>query len=723
MTTIDSLKVTSDLFNSLESKSALTDFLMRPVRLADGSWGMASSPATILETFNFPASLISSSPMYKQKMAGFLSFRATLVIKLQVNASATHAGRLLLSYLPLGNLDGMYPDMRFRNFASMTSLPHVEYDLFNHSEAILEVPYISSMNSMEINNSPKMGQCRLVVMHPLLTGTSSATINYTVWASFKDVELLTPAYNAQMGNLKKQNKKNYTEVESSNTGPVSSVLAFGSTVAGALSTVPLLSHIAAPASWVLAASASLASAFGYSKPLVTSPPIRTIQSSTPYETYCDGSTISLPLSASVENKVTVLPGFAGTDIDETTISSLCARKVAWYYDEWYAAAPSDTLLFTCDLSPSFFKTLFGPTISQTIVEYLPISWVGSYFRYYRGSFTVTIKVSKTSSHSGRLLAVYNPGMTTASVGSNTEFTYREILDLSENTEWNIRCPYASVMPWRPTVGESSGTPTITDSPYGTFKLYILNELVHPDTVAARVDYTIWISSDDMEFAVPYSVEKMPYVINYQPQMGDCAADQYCIGEKVSSMLQLAKMSTYATTLGHATSSRWVYRPFTTGAASGYLGSAVPSPGDCFSARNHLASAFLLSRGGIRTIHYDVDVPTREGLASASLVPAIDDASIYSSSTGIIDCCRPVINFRIGDLVTYSVPQYTLGHSRVNRFSTAANDEPLDYYSDRSGVRLNVSAPWSSYTYQAASDDASFGCFLGVPPFLILDSDT
>ena len=274
--TAEAEKVTRSALTSIPSQlmsstragaeQTLKDFLAKPVLLSSTTWGAQIAGATLV-THDIPEVPLAIN-VFAEKVKGFLGFKGTAHLRVQVNGNKFQAGRLLVVFIPQGQVNGASPTQHVRSLMAATQLPRIELDLSSETEVEMEIPYISPTPFYNrVTGSGPMGQLKILVYSPIATGTGSTTAELTVWCSFSEVELAGPI--AQMSSARpRRRKKNPTDEEKDAMGlsPISSGLSGLSRASDALSAIPVLSAFTAPAAWALDIMSGVASAFGYSKP-------------------------------------------------------------------------------------------------------------------------------------------------------------------------------------------------------------------------------------------------------------------------------------------------------------------------------------------------------------------------------------------------------------------------------------------------------------------------
>lgn len=773
----------------------IKDFLAKPYPIRTGTWSGAS--AYQLAAISLPYEMLNL-PMYQKKTDGYLAFRATIVLKLQVNCDRFQQGRLIMSYVPQGTVTGTNVYGRVNNLMKLTQLPNVQLDAACDTEAVLRIPYVSPTS--HYNLLDQSGNCAAAFLHvylPLLFGTGSSTASYTVWCHFDDVELLTPtldsSFISQSGRIPSER-----ELNNKRSGPVESVFTGLSGLATKLMGIPTLSSVAAPASWVLAAFAKTAGHFGWSNPRDEGPVTKHKRITYPYLGNSDAQDASQPLALKSQNKVEMLPGFAGSDMDEMNINFIASRPAYYQTVTWTSAATAGTQLFAAPLTPVQFRatSTFGTTPILELVDYVPCSFLCDIFQYWRGSLKFTIKFAKTDFHSGRLLVAYGPGVKSTATPTipDTNYLHRSIVDVREGNEFTFVFPYSSTLTWLESIPQGSGHQGF----YGRMWIKVLNPLVCPDTVSPNISFAVEVSMDeDAQFCVPMpfsgkaasiqqsdfasqcgsifnlkkllfgklNVTNMPYSPDcFVSQAGDLkdttpacaiapidttvgasvrktidyAANKFCIGETIDSLLHLTKLSATITCFGtgwtNAATTSWLeIAPFTIGGRGVYstaTNDQSSMAGDWISI---LSPLYAYSRGGVR-FHFTPPQNNTATTLTAYLAPntgnifaasnnpvaAVFGHNPYNENNGLV----AVSNLTTDGNLSVEIPQYHVLHSRLNRitisdYTGAGPSEPMDLYSPNFELMVQSSATNIKHTIRRqAGDDFALGFFVGIPTYVV-----
>lgn len=731
-------------------QSSIYDFLEKPILLQTVSWA-AQAAGDVLINKSLPQDAFSSA-IYSNKIDGFLAFRGTTVLRLQVNGNKFQAGRLLMVFIPQGNVASSWPGMRIRSLTAATQLPRVELDLASETEVIMEVPYISPTPFYNFNDSTgPIGRVVVLVYSPVATGTGSTAVDISLWVNFTEVELSAPAV-AQMNDLKPRKrfpkKKNPSEHELSAYGdtPISSTLSSLASAASSFAKIPYLESVAGPASWVLNCLSGAASAFGYSKPGTEEATTKVMTLHNFNTANCNGVDMYPNLGLDGTNKMSIMPGYGGTQLDEMALTHLFQIPSYITSFSYGTSGASGDVLYSADVFPRL-GTTNGITNLWVTRDMTPLGYFSSFFDLWRGSIVFTFKVIKTSFHSGRLLIAYNPAPVSPTL-SQTNYLLREIVDIRETSEFRFVIPYVATTQYKKTGGFTGTAETI-----GKLRVFILNDLVAPSTVANSVQVLVEVSGGpDFEVACPLPYSVAPLIVStWSSQMADVVPPQkesdrpdknqglvaigsasvpqqdldpavYCIGEKVNSILQLMKR--YSVLNYFATDTpvtNIAYRPFTYGtcySTDPITTTDIPT-GDFISM---FGPCFAYSRGSVRISFVPPSNNSYVGTCVNVVAYPDTDNTVISASPSLPNK-RPgvAINFQPNPSPTpvgATIPPYQQLHCRLNRPSTSVASEPVDVYTSAMKVGcttvLNTSTDTARIIYRAAADDFGLGYFIGVP---------
>lgn len=772
------LRVVSDIPHNREVVNSATtgelsqdvaSFLAKPVPVVTGTLTPANLTASLLFKIDI-ANTMLAQPIWADKLRGFMNYRGTAKIRLQVNATPFQAGRLILAYIPQYIHEPRSYTIHLTSLTTITQLPHVEMSL-QDTEAELVIPYIApTTHYSALSGFYDWGTVFCYVYSPLATGTGSNTVRYTAWMSFDGFEVEVPIVpqssyrGAKKDIIKKYRvnaiKSNLDSEVNEGKGPISGVLSNISSIASSLYSIPMLAPVAGPTAWMTNLASGVASAFGWCKPVLDSQVVRVYQQPHAYNANINESDVANNLGLFADNKVRVMPDVNLSGVDEMSINFIKRQKAFFNRITWTTATlPGPLSSFS--VTPSFFSVPyssipFGATSVVNSIDRTPVAFLAKLFRYWRGSIEVTIKVVKTEFHTGRLILSFSPQLVhTTITNSNTNYVHREIVDLRDGSEFVIKVPYCYNSMYMDTDQSQNDL-------FMMMQVNVLNELVAPDTCAQSVEILYEVrGGTDMEFQVPVPFNLAP-VQQIVPQSGgegqaelvldSCIGSstvhdpskmsaELCIGESCTSMLQLMKryLRLSTTNASWTTNNSFAVYPYYFGA---YFTSGVASSGTTGYITGDyiglLASCYAHSRGALRyrwmngqvtvagtitkILPYNrltvspVSVTTKSSaqlLGQAPQITASENAELSNQATTYDDVQSSG--------ASSFIPMYNRTFCRLNRlfYTNAFGDALLSRAPDIAKFQLEISSSSGSFggtssLHRCASDDFHFSFWLGVP---------
>lgn len=449
--------------------------------------------------------IFDSSEFHVDKVRGYMGIRASIVVRLVVNADKYTQGRLSLAYQP-SKLD-FVPDKS--DHRRVSQLTHVELDLNSDTEVTLRIPHRGPYTHFDLTNRRfDPGVFRVTNLLPF----RGSPFAYTIYASFEDVHLLGPTaittVNYQGGKLSEKEERNV---------PLSEKVALSAiamTPIGAA--IPTLAPFVVPGAAILAAGAGIMAAFGWSRPLKTTTPEVYVKRQDAKYNHCDGTDYAEQLAITTTSGVRVTEQLGLTELDEMSFPFLMDVSSILFRTNYGVTTPSGTLLRTiplCPLAMSADSAIAGARIAH------PMCYIANLFNFYRGSISMTIDLAKTIFHSGRLMIVFEPitpDMTNTgntlpaprvSTLSDAINCHKDIVDIRKGNTFSFTFPFVSLTPYLP-----------VDAPYGYVHIFVLNQLVRNDTaVSDLIDMSLKFRGEsDFDFQGP----SVPRLWPYQEVEGD-----------------------------------------------------------------------------------------------------------------------------------------------------------------------------------------------------------
>jgi hypothetical protein len=391
-----------------------------------------------------------------------------------------------------------------------------------------------------------------------------------------------------------------------------------------------------------------------------------------------------------------------------------------------------------------------------------MAYLANIHAFYRGSIEVSLEISKTIFHSGRILVVFEPvnpewddvalippsRVTTIEDAINC---HKDIVDIRSGNNFAFKFPYTATLPYLK-----------TGQPYGYVHLFVLNNLVRNDTnVSDLVDVGVRVRGcEDMEFqcatdpvywpmlvstsdttADPITRATLPIVYESGLEVKDdiiiakpigsamtpastVEMAQYCVGEKIMSLKQIAMRSSLVYAGQVATEP--YSRAHDVCQFASNTSFALQQDG-WYDFYSYAGALYAYGRGGV--------VMTVVNRSTAPL-----QVTMFSDIYGRVDAnapntpVRPHGQFHFTGIVPslagdrFYVPPYDQSMVRWNNFNT--RDIPSGETTNGSRTLFTTGGYsttkfWvndtqvgdfqvNQLTYRCAADDTQFGGFAGVP---------
>lgn len=736
----------------------MKDFLAKPQLIYNSTWTTSDTDNLLLYNFSI-ANLIETTTYWANKVQGYNLYRGTAVITLIMNANPFQQGKLLLHFLPFSANSGTDFSLHSTLKSSKRMQPCVELDC-RDSGAVLKIPYITPYNFYNrASASGDWGNVYLSVFAKLKSGAAGETdVGYSIYMHFDDFELAAPILPQSNVSRRKYAAKTISRDEHSvlSGGMISKGLGLAAVVADSVSTIPQLTPVLKPASWVFRGLECLASHFGWSKANIEQLTVPVMRSQNRCAAVSDGVDSSVPLGMINTNKTTVSVCNSITDEDEMSIDFLKKVSTVIATKTWNTTDANGTTLLTQEIDPFQLKETSTKVVSTHTMTYAvgpPIYYLSNIFASYRGSIKLTFKFAKTEFHSGRLQVVYTPlpttFITTTPTITNSTLALREIIDLRNGNEFSLHIPYLAQSNYVP-----SGTVM------GVIYVTVLNELRCPETVAQSVDYLIYASGgDDFEYQglcndglADFTTTFQNVVRVFSPQMDvkeildkpignsvikahDFEFAQQSFGETFTSVKQLAQRMSFvyfnSTSVGTSSSNVGFY-PFTTGVLTLNSGTgAMSSPnvgGDMFS---FLANMYRFYHGGM-IVQYlggntgDVSASlyrVNTGSTQLELIPqsfGSRGGNTWNNLTTKTMKCGVFTSDGAVAMNAFEIPYYCNCKCSPVYNALAADSKVVtsSYQFPSHGIEFSGSSATTIASYslmRAGRDDFQFSYFIGCPP--------
>lgn len=709
----------------------IEDFLKKPSRLASGSLS-ATDSGKLFEIDPFLS--LYNTTQKGGKLRGVYLFRADVVITLQINAVRFQAGRYILAFIPsFGNGDTTWSNYKYRmhtaNLTTVTQLPHVEIDLAQQTHVTLRLPFVSVYTHLipgqTTSTSPlTFGSLFMVPYWPLIPGSADNTAPYTVWGHFDNIELGSVAL-PQSGYTIGQK-----EARAMGVGRVSAVAAKIAKSATVLGAVPMLAPATSVVSWLADLTGQVARVWGYSKPMVQNAPSRMHRSILPYAQNVDQSVTSQSLALVSDNEVVINSGVSGTAIDEMSFDFIKGVYAFSGNLSWTTLLPADSLLGTFAHNPSTYSYAFGKGVTM-----VPVAFLQTFFRMWRGGLKFRFKLIKTEFHSGRLRVSYSPGyqvVPTLGSVSDLDILHQEIIDIRDTSEFEFVIPYVS-----PELYTRSGTAS------GALFIHVLDPLVAPSTVSSTVPILVEVAgAPDLEFAIPENTKYEPYspvvpmsgyTISPAVNLGAASGDNnkpaaIAVGEKITSFRQLLRKfrPIAETAFVYTAGQTLVVHPFMTSLVTQTVSNTGPLVrGEAYADEYSLVSqCYGVASGGV-VVRIGPLVPGSTYAVKLSEDSTTTNYLWYTASRFNTDGIRTMTYAGVEGILDYVIPSYNrLIARQVHKQATCGGTLSQVSANGTNGLRIEVQNQSNNGSYEFGTisrtfgEDANFGFFLGVPPLVL-----
>jgi hypothetical protein len=725
-------------------QDSIRDFFKKKVEVSTVSWSSTSPILTVLDTIYIDQQLTTRA-IWNQKLSGYLNFKGTAVLTIQINATPFMQGALYLAWKPYVNNDpdyGIYDQMHATNAVNLSQLPGHLMTISSDNVEI-KIPYVGPVEYYRLDTFQKWtwGALAIVVYGPLKAG-SAESVNVKTFLSFDDVEVKTPYY-PQM-NVSKISGGN-TASEQEDTGNSSGTLKRITEVFGKQKEVIKdISTLCSPPSWLTEIENLNAKALGWSKPNNAEELTRMVRNLYFFGPNTDGADISQSMSVRADNKIKLMPALGPYKGDEMSIDFI---KTRWSYCNtfnWTTTNISSDLLFNGEHRPTAWtqttNLATGPATSYTVYNMTPVCFLGQYFQTWRGDLEFKFVFVKTGFHSGALSITYVPGYDSTTMSyASAPYNLRTIVDLQEAEEFCFSIPYTIPDPFLEPYSKA-----------GHFYVHVLNPLKAPSTVANNIDVLVYVrGAENLTYQAPKNdgVKALYYTQGADIDNEGCVGDEglggskegtpdnefeaLCIGEKITSLKQMilrmekvgfTSTVTGITQLGIKTNSTNVYGWQKSGVPAYYskITTAQLQP----TLLDTIMCCYLFQRGSTRWACY-----TQNNYWYSTLKMPIDwsgnSYNVYTgrwlSSTTMANNTTPSIfasEHTAGGLVT-KAPFYSRWPVCMIRPTWTATQAPTGRWDTQHYVMYEAQNSWNvadnSTTFtRSVGDDFQLGFFIGIP---------
>lgn len=506
---------------------AINEFFSRPVEIYAAQLPLATDFNYIINVWD----LYSKIPSIRAKFRNHAYMRGNLHIRTCYSATPMHYGATLQSYQPVPTANDNLT--AYADALATTALSRPAYinylsqapgsqivDIKDNTPIDMVCPFISTKpmhrlfnptttvlgDTTALKDFSLSGSLYIVSINQIKAVTPTPSLVYLqVYAWMEDVELGPPtgtqiAITTESGNMDERE-----------TGPVEKIASAATTVANALTSVPIIGPFARASAMAFGALKNIAALFGWSRPHVIKDPI--FVKSRPYANSAStiGAETVEKISLDPKQELTVDPRIVGVDTDDMIFDELCSR---WSYlttFNWNDDSPV--------LSTPLWSSLVNPAMATSFVyntrrftQPTAMGFSAMPFMFWRGDIEFRFHCIVSTFHRGKGAFIFDMnnfqyGLITASTSLNKQFI--KIVDLQETQIVDFCVKWAAPRPWMQLppgtdAWKLTGDVASYSSTNGMFNGFIyfvpFTKLQSPDNSDIQVN--VYVRSTNMRFSVP-----------------------------------------------------------------------------------------------------------------------------------------------------------------------------------------------------------------------------
>lgn len=734
---------------------SIRSFLEKPFMVDSINWTNGRAQGYELKSQTLGDLLVSVTP-WNNKIIGYKLVRGNFHVRVTVNASPMQAGALILHYVPLiagsttvGTTRCQTLPYSIAGAVSLVSAvqhPHVDLDVSTGTSCELTIPFIAPTSFYRMNTPTfDWGTFYLNVLSPLTVGASAPNANaeVTIYAYITDLELSAPL-------CPQMEKGDYISGAMKKIGK----LPFPHDI-------PLISPALKTVSWVSNYVGGVASAFGWSKPVLDKEQTIVARSHFQFAGCGEGAVPSRATTLIASPEVEVIKSSI-TSEDEMSAKFLfsvpyLAPSVPWINSQ----ATGTYLIDNFAVTPlALYQQISATYAAHTYTAACgaPTYYMSNFFQFYRGSIFLRLRFIKTKFHTGRLLITWSPGrdIATKPDRNTSQYSLREIVDLRDKSEIILNLPFMQEVDYLP-----------MGSALGYLSVIVLNELRAPETVNQTIQILPYYwGGDDFEYAGLSNGSTTVYNLPFVPQSDNedlimkvgiggrkiqsetVEPAKRSMSERFTSIKQLlVRLSQVMFTTGPPMSGAssiaifpWAISMCTMSTATGLL-TAGPMVNDPLSM---FAPMYALYRGGMRmAVTQNAAIPINSAACNGYLQDSGSGTAISASNVtfkgissnavlgkGYLDLLNSMppsdYNFGIADIIVpYQASTRTcpVHQDSVIVGAAYAGNTSMIWTTEHKPTMNAVFSSSSTFAattqlYRAAADDFQLLFFVSAPPLLL-----
>jgi hypothetical protein len=509
------------------------DFLARPVLIYSAT--IPLDPTTVSVNIQ-PWDLFFAETSVRAKLKNYAYFRGDLRIRVTLSGTPFHYGRLLFSYQPFSDMNGVLNSFSAATFSQelrncyLSQAPGATVmDVKANQPMEMVLPFIlpkpmarlynaittalgASTNYSDIHD---MGKLYITTLNTVKSVSSSPT----------SVEMAIYAWvdNAELGTTTGTVIALDTEGDEDETGPIERVSSKLANMSRTMEVVPGIAPYAEASSMVFQGLQNLASLFGFSRPPVSKPICH--MKTMPYASgsHTIGTESLVKISMDPKQGLTVDPRVMGSSEDEMSLRHIYTRESYLDTFTWAATStPMSTILWQSCVSPSLNR--FEQVNTYNIFQPTAMAYVAQLFNFWRGDIVFRLEIVASSLHRGKLAVYYDPNIIQHSLIVSDLFTnkqYLKLVDIQETQNVEFCINWAQAREWLSKIEDSQYYAMFGDNFTANSKVNHVNGMIwvtpftalqSPDTSDIQVN--VYVRGKSLDFNYP-SEDNLPTTRIYE----------------------------------------------------------------------------------------------------------------------------------------------------------------------------------------------------------------
>jgi hypothetical protein len=496
------------------------DIMGQPIHFRSSIWASTSLAGAQIDSFAYSDMVSSSSSIQKMLLQTFTYFKPVYKVRITVNATRFHCGKLFAFWDPLnilGSRSVFAGDISPINQWSASCMPHAIIDAADSNPVEFTIPYEYFQSCLSTaRDAQELGSMRIVVLNPLQfpEGSSdSLVINYWMWAEEAALDVpniphkifATPvSQKASIYNDKGRRIPNQTHgLLKTVTGKLTDLKGTANTVVGAVSDIAS-GNIRGLANRVL-------DFFNLDKPALIESRIGNHLATVSPFCHMVGSDNTVRLSA-VPGSGYVETDYSAAPKDDMCISSIIQKPCLIDQFTWSSDQLINTQIYDTVVTP----TQYGQSVSTpkgTFFRFFPtlFSYFSWMFEQFTGDIIYRIDVAATQFHSGRLGIYFSPDvavqvLTPEPITNANSNLPNLVFDLRETKEITFRVSYNGVTPRKLTRNGLHDDPVQLNAgsyALGRITISVLNPLATTESIPNSIQVNVWqCAGENFKYMIP-----------------------------------------------------------------------------------------------------------------------------------------------------------------------------------------------------------------------------